>query len=264
MRKTATAERPILFSSQMIRAILQRRKTQTRRMVKPQPTEGWRPEYVERYRPCTEKPNGDLVDCEPVFGAYNEDAGHVCPYGGPGDRLWVRESWRLSGGGGAGVMVVYRADEETRPDKRACKKFHLDELGRKQLGPDDRTLFDRYESHWHPSIHMRREFCRIALKVASVRCQRLQDISVDDVWAEGIQMPVSADGRPLIQLTGKIKPADYVPDDFFRSERKWDEADRALFIKSYYAALWDTINGVGSWASNPWVWAVSFKVEAAR
>ncbi len=156
-------ERPILFSGPMVRAILDGRKTQTRRVCKLQP---------------------EIVDVEPryeknTWGFWHDDEypnGRcvTCPYGVPGGRLWVRETWRqyhpktsYSDG------IVYRADAQ------------------KALGAGSHS--DTYQ--WKPSIHMPRKFCRLLLDVKAIRVERLQDISEDDADAEGVDA-VSMDDMP--------------------------------------------------------------------
>lgn len=148
-------ERPMLFSGPMVRAILAGNKTQTRRLVKPQPQcfigsglpGGWTPA---------------VADGEGMRAL-------KCPYGQPGDRLWVREAfcddWKQSHG------IVYRAD-----------------------GGLDADMFDA-GCKWRPSIHMPRLASRITLEIVGVRVKRLQDISEDDTVAEGIP-------------EGEVSPAD--------------------------------------------------------
>jgi hypothetical protein len=140
-------ERPILFNGEMVRAILEGRKTQTRRVVKGQALDwlesaGFTPEY-------TSLPENGL-----------------CPYGQPGDRLWVRETWARG----------YVA--------QGCAEFFVYPVC------DNRT---DYSGPWKPSIHMPRAACRILLEVTGVRVERLQDISEADAEAEGVdflrQMP---------------------------------------------------------------------------
>lgn len=143
-------ERPILFSGPMVRAILAGQKTQTRRIVKPQPL-------------------GDTAwknDDQWIVSGHGEagDTGLHCPYGQPGDRLWVRETWAygihaLAAKSDADGPFVYAADQTTQ--------------GR---------LCDR----WRPSIHMPRTASRIALEITGVRVERLRDISETDALAEGV------------------------------------------------------------------------------
>lgn len=142
-------ELPILFSAPMVRAILDGRKTQTRRIVRP---DWWR---------CL-----DPDDVDDRARAVDQS-----PYGRPGDRLWVRETWtRWDGGEHArrdGTGVSFRAD---------C----LDARGRE----DSRARLD-YGIRWYPSIHMRRADARILLEVKAVRVERLTAITPADAIAEG-------------------------------------------------------------------------------
>jgi hypothetical protein len=140
-------ERPILFSAPMIRAILDGRKTQTRRVVKPQPVDedeaGW---YIQV--PTADRRAPGLV--------FNDRKYIKCPYGQSGDRLWVRETWAHS-------------------DGLFCGPYY------KATARD----FDQTSLHWRPSIHMPRWASRINLEIADVRVERLWDISEADVQAEG-------------------------------------------------------------------------------
>ena len=164
-------ERPILFSAPMVRAILEDRKTVTRREIKPrmrsadcqfelhqQPDGSWRPMHT-----FDESCMDDQGTEHPI----------VCPYGQPGDRLWVRETFGLQVrhyGGGTGEHIVYRA---TNPNAIYCKSAE----GRE------------YPVKWKPSIHMPRHSSRILLEITAVCVERLQDISRADIRAEGLQCP---------------------------------------------------------------------------
>ena len=134
-------ERPIIFSGPMVRAILDGRKTQTRRVVKPQPDE-------------VKDPNAKvaLITCLRFYQAGKE---HSCPYGAPGDRLWVRETFAME----SPTCPVYLADQT------------------------DKTTVER----WKPSIHMPRWASRLTLEIVSVRVERSQDISEKDAAAEGCE-----------------------------------------------------------------------------
>jgi len=144
-------EKPILFSGPMVRAILEGRKTQTRRIVKPQPFDG-------------------VVYCNAAPGwaqPYVDDGGMYgppieCPYGEPGARLWVRETWRDQPG-----AIEYRAD--------TCND-----------GPADGSA-DAESPKWRPSIFMPRAASRITLEITAIRVERLQDITEEDAEAEGIE-----------------------------------------------------------------------------
>ena len=140
-------EHPILFSAPMVKAILAGTKTQTRRVCTPQPSRELLDEYAQiRRERCVQKDDaGMLSECLPG------------PYGAPGDRLWVRETWRRD---------IF--DHE----KTLYRASH-----------GDQTVFDK----WLPSIHMPRKRSRITLEIVAVRVERLQDISTSDAIAEGMR-----------------------------------------------------------------------------
>lgn len=142
-------ERPLLFTSPMVRAILAGRKTQTRRICKPQPSAS---------------AHTTAADGTPMR-AWWETGKEIndCPYGFAGDRLWVRETWANIGEPKAPIYA-YRADTE-----------------------DGERV--RVDAPWKPSIHMPRAACRLVLKVTDVRVERLQSISEADAMAEGTQEP---------------------------------------------------------------------------
>jgi len=160
-------ERPILFSGPMVRALLDGSKTQTRRVVKtPRGASGFE---VVRY--------ADSGALRGVF-AVDEDGRHVgdnampCPYGAPGDRLWVREAFRVHDASEAELQ--YRADDEVV----------------RHLGPDPaQDAFWRDHSRderWRPSIHMPRWASRLTLEISDLRVERVQEITPADVYAEGV------------------------------------------------------------------------------
>lgn len=202
-------ERPILFSGAMIRAIVAGQKTQTRRAVKP----AKHPDLGNLYDP------GALA-LEP-----QNVIDRACPYGQPGDRLWVRETWQAFF---ADEMPVDRPrgprhtmGQPARPDRKSFVYYRADgEVAHDQYG----------KANWIPSIHMPRRYSRILLEVISVRVERLQDISVADAIAEGVESC-----RDELATNGC-----------------WYSEDEL------YSMLWTKINGHGSWNSNPWVWVVEF------
>lgn len=159
MTEVATREWPILFSAEMVNAILAGKKTQTRRAVKPQPNvQGWQ----------TIAPTRDS------FGTFSYPAGAggrwECPYGLRGDHLWVCENFSIRGlmHGAPMAGVAKYSNRET------CIAYRAD-------NDPERTAWK-----WRPSIHMPRWACRIVLEVKSVRVERLQAISKEDAIAEGI------------------------------------------------------------------------------
>jgi len=214
-------ERPILFSAPMVRAILDGSKTQTRRVVKPQP-----PATVRDF--CTfHNPKGEGLAhfaFDPVEREL-QDWFAVCPYGQPGDRLWVRETFSPI----YPQDPTYNGGRPIEYDYSATYK-HGDRLG-DSLG---------IKKVWKPSIHMPRAASRITLEITGVRVERLQDISEADVIAEGIRR------RPLgfrVELSGAPK-----------------HESRSFYTAiSAFRFLWESINGPGSWDANPWVWVIDFK-----
>ena len=219
-------ERPILFSAPMVRAILEGRKTVTRRAVK------------------ASKAHADgitLIDYGKGWWPYNAfcdfSSDHegmeypiACPYGKPGDRLWVRETFIDLRGTGVehrpnpdGPLQRYAYAADCRPGS------HSDEA-RKDFG-----------LKYKPSIHMPRAACRILLEITHVRVERLQDISEDQAEAEGVRL--MRDGSDT--WVSREGPGNLVTP--------WPTAKEA------FSDLWNSINGPHAWAANPWVWAVSFK-----
>ena len=199
--------RPILFSGPMVLALLEGRKTQTRRVVK-----------LSR----SDAKHTDIEQAQAMF-----DMGALrCLYGQPGDLLWVRETWSEVGNSDPGHLV-YKA---TYPN---------------DLPPDIQNVpADIHEAgyRWRPSIHMPRWASRLTLRITDVRVQRLQEISEEDAKAEGV--------HPEGVETGRVLGEGQVEE-----------------VGSYvlpYSFLWDSINGVGSWKSNPWVWAITFGVIKAN
>lgn len=144
-----TKERPILFSAPMVRAILEGRKTQTRRVAKPREVTA----AITR---------GLMGGTNPAFGP--------CPYGQPGDRLWVRETWRIERRG-SDYFIDFAADTGS-PSMTRTVVVDAEALATKNM-------------RWRPSIHMPRWASRITLDVKTVRVERLQDISEADANAEG-------------------------------------------------------------------------------
>lgn len=163
------ADRPILFGAPMVRAILDGRKTQTRRIIKPQPFIDDRGN-VAREEVRRGKTGTWLFGQHPDGRPHRKNFAEMCcPYGVPGDRLWVRETWSFIGDQG-----VFELDQ-ARPYN--CKPIYR----------ADGATADR----WWPSIHMPRWASRITLEITSVRVQRLNDISAADALAEGMTFPES-------------------------------------------------------------------------
>ena len=237
-------ERPIIIQAESVRAILAGRKTQTRRVVKPQPGDVLPPIRVEEYEPVRVDRNGEEYAGEPIFGAYSADGewGVRCPYGAPGDRLWVREAWRPWFNESEYAVVQYRADGATR------KPEGLDVATGWHFAHECDYATD--ESPWRSPLFMPRWASRLTLEITDVRVQRLQEISEQDAEAEGI-VRVDDIGD------GNTAPAYAGTDGSFTNG--WS-------AQSALARVWDAINGRRfPWSANPWVWAVTFKrVEMAH
>lgn len=166
------AERPILFSAPMVRAILEGRKTQTRRVMKHQPQRVVVPGIGPML--AIQQPRGNDRWLWP--NARNEVVAS-CPYGVPGDRLWVRETF-----------IHEPADY--------CREASVSIPCRPALTVYRADVEDPREGRWTPSIHMPRALSRIDLEVTGVRVERLQDISENDALAEGADGPHPASWHP--------------------------------------------------------------------
>lgn len=142
-------ERPILFNTEMVRAVLDGRKSQTRRVIKPQPDHRHRDVVFEEKR-------NKLIEYSMISGCWNEVVEHKCPYGKPGDRLWVRETWAID------------------PVEKGVW-FKADEFWTEANSPK-----------WKPSIHMPRKYSRINLEITNIRVERVNDITSYDMVREGV------------------------------------------------------------------------------
>lgn len=228
--------RPMPMSAPMVRAILAGTKTQTRRVVKPQFVADAMP--VEM--PATDPAGGWVVPghsgtwwCE---AAANPDDARHCPYGQPGDRLWVREAFRFpqsldhlspSEIGEKALAVGY-------PKPWCPIQFEADGLRRTpQEWRDFVTPPQANEAgRLRAGMHMPRWASRITLEVTGVRVERVQDISVADAIAEGVNIHPDHHSKPPESIYSPVQA---------------------------YRDLWESINGPESWEANPWVWVVEFK-----
>lgn len=222
-------ERPILFSGPMVRAILAGNKTQTRRVVK-EPIIGW-----------LDNANGShkVMDGKVYNYSFDQHLGD-CPYGQPGDRLWVREAFRFAA---------------------SLDRLSPNDVGEKALDAGYNTPWapTQFEADGHrtgswrgfdtppavtkpgklrPGIHMPRWVCRLVLEITSVRVERLNEISETDARAEGI----SDGGCTSCGMPEPCNCLDPKPD-----------------ARESFVHLWMSINGTDSWHANPWVWVVEFR-----
>lgn len=228
---SVTKERPILFSIAMVRAILEGRKTVTRRALRTQPVlngsfwelggAGW---------------SAGVKSITPVAG---HSLAYLCPYGQPGDRLWVRESWWQAGdwqatypeddtGAWFGSRRVVYSSDGTPPNEP-----NTSYPGGLRNGAYSAAAPNKIWRH-RPSIHMPRWACRILLEVTAVRVERLQGITYEQAVAEGVYRDCC---------------------------RAWAATDEGGDLHKYpepaFRDLW--LKTGGDWDANPWVWVVEFK-----
>lgn len=212
-------ERPILFSAPMVRAILAGTKSQTRRLLKPQPVP-WGPHGGWELPGYCASTDEAFRRGAPIFKSR---------HGNPGDRLWVRETFVLQ----SNVEDEPPPFSDGRPIKRGTGDYESSwwQPHYRATDPTPELCYADSEDpacRWRPSIFMPRWACRITLEVTDVRVERLQSISEADAVAEGAAW--GACGGPQIGSH-----------------------------KAGYAALWEQINGPGTWDANPWVWVVEFQ-----
>ncbi|HHL3942775.1 TPA: hypothetical protein ACQ7HF_004348 [Klebsiella pneumoniae] len=244
---TKISERGMIFNAEMVRALLDGRKTQTRRIMKVQPesnqlgllliTDSTKHSDIGKYHWAESNATGNHVRSK-LFSS---------PFGAVGDRIWVRETWATLGnedgccvdwegnlckGDERSAARIYRASCEQRPGDYGLWSI-----------PDDaywkpHTKEHKFEGAWRPSIHMPRWASRILLEITDVRVERLNAISEEDARAEGI-----IDGGCL--NCGEPEPcgcANPEPD-----------------ATDAFAYLWQSIYGQENWNANPWVWVIEFK-----
>lgn len=207
----------------MVQGILEGRKTQTRRIVK--------------QKVITNALMRGMVEGSPGFDT------SLCPYGHPGDRLWVRETWART------VNVHGLSPWPERPHLRTDDIEYIDTPWEAIIYRADGEWswcdgdgFSSERSHWKPSIHMPRSASRILLEITSVRVELLQDITQADAVAEGVQSNYPCGG-----CGARWKPCIGCRHSF--SNAAVDQ----------YRILWESVNGSGSWDINPWVWVIEFK-----
>nr|WP_216662762.1 hypothetical protein [Klebsiella aerogenes] len=217
----------MIFNGEMVRAILDGRKTQTRRIMKVQPE-------PSKSRPrdfwFSSKKLESMVHISdfapgnsPIADYHLFIQEHCCPFGAVGDRIWVRETW-----------ARYNIDQNSH------------DLAYRATTPADWPE----EGRWRPSIHMPRWASRILLEITNVRIERLNAISPEDAESEGLERTnfTGFGDEPGL-------PSYPEPDVYFDPLKKqWKE-----YPPEAFAGLWESIYGEGSWKANPWVWVIEFK-----
>lgn len=211
-------EHSVDFKDWEVTATLDGRKTQARRVMKQQPPDGWEPEYYGMLQPLR---NGEPIEPDPKtdrWGVCGQEGewGAMSPFGQPGDMLWVRETWQRTYPRAAEIPNPRRPDDGGETIYR-------------ERDEDDWTSMS-----WLPSIHMPRWASRLSLLVKSVRVERVQAISPEDIEAEGVSIPGHHRGELHHPLRWRV---------------------------DHFKPLWDSINAKRGydWDTNPWVWVVEFE-----
>jgi len=236
-------ERPILFSGPMVCAILQGLKTQTRRVAKVASTSvAFREGTLDEWVPIRQ-PRGTCLLLKRQGQPYKysqDDVERACPYGRPGDRLWIRESYYQRGHWEPVPGVETKSGRMKWRFVPADDVIRFDEPSEHRKG---RHHKDPSTVAWHRRLarFMPRRASRITLEIVSVRAQRLHQISEDDAREEGVEACLSDGVR--IPHGGCLSHA-----------MNGGHRHRCAFRD-----LWKHINGPESWDANPWVWAVTFK-----
>jgi hypothetical protein len=229
------AEHPILFNGEMVRAILEGRKTQTRRICKPLIN-------AKSVADVYHRPDGLFIGTHLKVGlGCGITEPFPCPLGHPGDRLWVRENFQ---------PLLADGTDWVDSDWKTGKGYAINYTATSPVQEfydcaNDEAFCDRVK----PSIHMPRWASRITLEITEVRLQRLQDISEEDAQAEGFDTMEKQEKYGLASWSRHCHP---------------DAAETPVARKTF-GAIWEQIyakRGIG-WVVNPWVWAVSFKVMSA-
>ena len=243
-------ERGMIFNGEMVRAILDGRKTQTRRPIK------WK---QTRFTEIGEREDGSKWP-------WSEDAEHACdfwhpcPFGAVGDRIWVRETWGVGS---------HELDEDGRiqpwkPDRPATAIHEMPfgngyYSGHAIYAADGDFTWgddDGYEdgrSCWKPSIHMPRAASRILLEITDVRVERLNAISEEDAIAEGMQGVIC----PCCKGDSEYSTSQYDAETLAVVDEipcRACESNRSKFF-----TLWDSIYGYGQHCIGEWVWVIEFK-----
>jgi len=217
--------RPILFSTPMVQALLEGRKTQTRRIIGK--LHGREVVDLKEFYDDEEE-NGfsggfsdlnnwgypNMIEFDPYTLQDMLDY-NLCPYGKVGDLLWVRETWQ------AFKQVSYEYDEWAELES-------IKDMNDNVYEPVYKANNENFPEKWFPSIFMPKQYSRLTLEITNIRVERLQDISRGDCMAEGCPFP---------NIAKETSPV------------KW------------YRELWQSLNGKDSWDKNPWVWVIEFKIH---
>ncbi|KAF6684994.1 hypothetical protein [Pantoea sp. EKM20T] len=218
-------ERPILFNADMVGAVLDGRKTQTRRIIQ-SPAKNMQ---ASGHKVIEYREPGDKWYGEHVFSMRNQSGTWCdytkeqflakCPFGAVGDRLWVRETFRVHSRATDVATLVYKASEQQSWTQQTHRV------------PIEKCNKPAVVDTWTPSIHMPRWASRITLEITCVRVERLNSMTEKDALAEGCLG--GHDSIPGYQYSA-------TPHEHFHH-------------------VWQSIYGADSWQANPWVWVIEFK-----
>ncbi len=261
-------ETPILFSAPMSLAIREGRKTQTRRVINPQPhkmSENGRA-WLWKREDGRIIPNGPRSTCAGSEMALRESIVDFCPYGAPGDLLYVKEThWRY------GKWVK---DGRTKTGRQ---RWRFKPVGMNvQFEPQPKIPREQEGYHKRPSIFMPKDAARTWLKIIGVRGERVQDISGPDALAEGCLPDWDAFNDETEGMEGWEEPEEFIEEcenecdwvncgtDLVHSDehKEWQRERKEYALRLAYHALWDSLNGKRpgcSWPDNPWCWCITFK-----
>ncbi|MCL0109749.1 hypothetical protein M2T33_08940 [Klebsiella pneumoniae] len=244
-------ERGMIFNGEMVRAILDGRKTQTRRIMKlqPKPSKSRPGDFWFSSKKLESMVHvSDLAPGNsPIADYHLFIQEHCCPFGAVGDRMWVRETFQ-------GPLFDYEQMEAYLEDR---SKFETPEFC--QYAADGKPAPEYYDADdnlhhgWRPSIHMPRWASRILLEITSVRVERLNAISEEDAQSEGVHTEVW-DQTVVARNYAAI-------DEFFQfwSEDMPHYVEMNQLYRSSFRSLWESIYGAENWLANPWVWVIEFK-----
>lgn len=223
-------ERPIIFSGEMVKAILDGKKTMTRRVVKSDFINNYKHAHIIKQSSDKSREGKAYFYDKPAGGMVLSSQLVSNLYGKVGDRLWVRETWQEIG---PDCLLTYKA---TYPGDLYAKRPELENV------PPLAGLKERGYL-WKSPMFMPRWASRILLEITDIRVERLNDISDEDAVKEGLRI-LPASGRYVVS-----------PGDQYFGSASHDAVE-------VFSWLWDSINAKKGypWSSNPWVWVVEFKV----
>lgn len=241
---------PLIFSADSIRAIRDGTKKQTRRALNPQPPEDCARIKIGWYHPTRIDRHGEEYPGDEIFGAYTEDGEWGWRLAAPGSLVWVRETW-ADVNTEAGPALAYKLGDKGQMDVRPCADDGYPVEYERYPGCQFTMWWSdlargEADHRWRSPIHMPRWASRLTLRLTDVRVQGVQEISEEDIAAEGIRadLPdsIGNHGLPCMTPITWNGGQDYTPIAAFK--RVWDalNADRGY-----------------PWSSNPWVWALTFE-----